>query len=129
MKPDSKKQTAILHIEIGNVPITQWLNQNKYIIVSELVRYSEKLIKNDLEYSHVIMLSNLTDNVVFILRKSDIRLTLDGAMEYFLSVEAYEQCEKINDLFILISNKDKTVKNGGKIKKTNRKNQKVIKED
>jgi protein-arginine kinase activator protein McsA len=33
--------------------------------------------------------------------------TLNKAMEYFLEIEEYEQCGKIRDLLILISNRNK----------------------
>jgi len=41
-------------------------------------------------------------------------------MEYFLEIEEYEQCGKIRDLLILISNRNKSIKkNGREPKKTN----------
>jgi hypothetical protein len=85
----------------------EWIHENKYIVFSELVRYSEKLIKSDLDNINAIMISNLADNIVFILRKESIDLTLKNAMAYFLEMEEYEQCGKIRDLLILISNRNK----------------------
>ena len=113
------KDTSILHIEIGNQSIIPWMVANRYIIFSELVRYSEKLIKNDLEYIHAVMISNITENVVFIIRKNDVVFTLKKSMEFFLSSEEYEQCAKIRDLSILISEKDKQIKKHGRRTKEN----------
>jgi phage antirepressor YoqD-like protein len=57
----------ILHIDLGNQSLTSWLKENKYIIHSELVRYCQILLENDLEYVQAIMVSNLSDNVVFFI--------------------------------------------------------------
>jgi hypothetical protein len=94
----------ILHIDLGNQSVSIWLKENRYIIFSELIRYSEKLIKEDLEVVQAIMVSNLSDNIVFLLKKENVKLTLDKAMDYFLEIEEYEQCAKIHKLFILIEN-------------------------
>ena len=88
----------ILHIDLGNQSLQSWLSKNKYIVFSELVRFSEKLIKNKLEFIQAIMVSNLSDNVVFIIKKENVDLTLQRAMEYFLSIEEYEQCAKVRDI-------------------------------
>ncbi len=101
------KDSSILHINVGNRPIMDWVNENKYIIFSEIIRYSEKMIKGELEHINAIMISNLADNVVFILRNDSVDLTLKKAMDYFLQIEEYEQCGKIRDLLILISNRNK----------------------
>ena len=101
------KDSSILHINVGNRPIIDWVNENKYIIFSEIIRYSEKMIRGELEHINAIMISNLADNVVFILRNESIDLTLKKAMDYFLEIEEYEQCGKIRDLLILISNRNK----------------------
>jgi hypothetical protein len=101
------KDSSILHINVGNRPIIDWVNENKYIIFSEIIRYSEKMIRGELEHINAIMISNLADNVVFILRNESIDLTLKKAMDYFLQIEEYEQCGKIRDLLILISNRNK----------------------
>jgi hypothetical protein len=108
------KDSSILHIDVGNRPIIDWVNENKYIIFSEIVRYSEKMIKNELEHINAIMVSNLADNVVFILRNESIESTLKKAMDYFLQIEEYEQCGKIRDLLILISNRNKSIKDYGR---------------
>lgn len=105
---------SILHIDVGNKPIMEWVNENKYIIFSEIVRYSEKMIKGDLEHINAIMISNLADNIVFILRNESVDLTLNKAMDYFLQIEEYEQCGKIRDLLILISNRNKSIKDYGR---------------
>ena len=58
----------ILHIDLGNQSLYGWVKENNYIIFSELVRYADKLIKEDLEEVQALMISNLLDNVVFLLR-------------------------------------------------------------
>ena len=92
----------------------EWVSQNKYIVFSEIVRYSEKMIKGDLEHINAIMISNLADNIVFILRNDSVDSTLKKAMDYFLEIEEYEQCGKIRDLLILISNRNKSIKDYGR---------------
>jgi len=44
------------------------------------------------------MVSNLSDNIVFIIKKDNVKLTLDKAMDYFLEIEEYEKCSEIRDL-------------------------------
>ncbi len=97
----------ILHIDIGNQSLVNWTNNNKYIIHSELVRYCEKLIVGEFDIVEAIMISNLADNVVFMVSDKNVLDTLNKAMEYFLEIEEYEQCGKIRDLLILISNRNK----------------------
>ena len=97
-------QPIILHIDLGNQSLSNWLKDNRYVIYSELVRYSEKLINERLELVQAILVSNLADNIVFIIKQDNVELTLNKAMEYFLSIEEYEQCAKIRDLYILIEN-------------------------
>jgi hypothetical protein len=99
-----KEEPILLHIDLGNQSLSNWLRENKYIIFSELVRYSEKLIKLGLESIQAIMVSNLSDNVVFIIQRKDLQFTLDKAMDYFLSMEEYEKCAEIRNLYILIEN-------------------------
>jgi hypothetical protein len=99
-----KEEPILLHIDLGNQSLSNWLRENKYIIFSELVRYSEKLIKLGLESIQAIMVSNLSDNVVFIIQRKDLQITLDKAMDYFLSMEEYEKCAEIRNLYILIEN-------------------------
>lgn len=118
-----KIDTSILHIDVGNQSIMEWVNSNKYIIFSEIVRYSEKMIKAELEYINAIMVSNLADNIVFIIRNESVQYTLEKAMKYFLEIEEYEQCGKIRDLLILISKRNKSIEDyGRKIKKSNLQN-------
>jgi hypothetical protein len=99
-----KEEPILLHIDLGNQSLSNWLRENKYIIFSELVRYSEKMIKLGLDSIQAIMVSNLSDNVVFIIQRKDLQFTLDKAMDYFLSMEEYEKCAEIRDLYILIEN-------------------------
>jgi hypothetical protein len=65
-----KNQPMILHIDLGNQSLYGWVKENNYIIFSELVRYAEKLIKEDLEEVQALMISNLLDNIVFLLRNN-----------------------------------------------------------
>ena len=104
----------LLHIDIGNQSLVNWANSNKYIIHSELIRYCEKLILGEFEVIEAIMISNLADNVVFMVSEKNVADTLDKAMEYFLEIEEYEQCGKIRDLLILISNRNKSIKKNGR---------------
>jgi hypothetical protein len=69
-----------------------------------LIRYSEKLIKNNLDEVQAVIVSSLSENVVFVIKKEDVKITLEKAMEYFLSIEEYEQCSIIKNLLILIEN-------------------------
>ena len=118
-----KDAPIILHIDLGNQSVSKWLEQNRYIIFSELVRYAERLIKENLDTIQAIMVSNLSDNIVFIIKKESAKLTLDKSMEYFLSIEEYEQCAKIRDLYILIEN----LKNETKDTKISKSNQRGLK--
>jgi len=118
-----KDAPIILHIDLGNQSVSKWLEQNRYIIFSELVRYAERLIKENLDTIQAIMVSNLSDNIVFIIKKESAKLTLDKSMEYFLSIEEYEQCAKIRDLYILIEN----LKNETKDIKISKSNQRGLK--
>jgi hypothetical protein len=100
-------EPVILHIELGDYPIASWLKNNKYIIFSEILRYARKMIENKLDTIQAILVSNNTDNIVFILKNSDLKQTLDKAMNFFMEVEEYEKCAEIRDLNILIQkNKD-----------------------
>lgn len=114
-------EPLILHIDLGNQSIMEWINENKYIIYSELVRYSEKLINSNLEYVQAIMVSNLSDNIVFILKRRNVDITLDKAMHYFLGIEEYEQCAKIRDLEYLLKNKNDESENTKNNKQNKRK--------
>lgn len=105
------EQPMILHIDLGNQSLTDWLKQNKYVIYSELIRFSEMLIKKDLESLQAILVSNLADNIVFLIKRDSVDITLRKAMEYFLSQEEFEKCAKIRDLQILIENPKNEAKN------------------
>lgn len=99
-----KLQPIILHIDLENESVSHWLKRNEYVIFSELVRYSTKLIKDKLNFVQAIMVSNLDDNIVFIIKKENVKLTLDKAMSFFMDIEEYEKCAEIRDLYILIQN-------------------------
>lgn len=108
-------EPIILHIELGDYPIANWLKNNKYVIFSEILRYARKMIEQKLDVVQAILVSNNTDNIVFILRNSDINKTLDKAMEFFMETEEYEKCAEIRDLNILIqknkNNESENIKN------------------
>ena len=97
-------EPIILHIELGNQSLTSWLSENKYVIYSELIRYCDKLLKDNLKEVQAIMVSNLYDNIVFIIKRENVKLTLDKAMDFFMDIEEYEKCVEIRDLYILIEN-------------------------
>lgn len=100
-------QPIILHIDINNESLIDWLQSNKFILHSELVRYSEKLITQKLKEVQAVIVSSFSENIVFVIKEEDVKFTLQKAMDYFLSIEEYEQCSIINDLFILIENNKK----------------------
>jgi hypothetical protein len=115
----------ILHIDLGNQSLTNWLRDNKYVVYSELVRFCEKMISEDLDMLQAVMVSNLADNIVFVLKKETIHITLRKAMEYFLSEEEFEKCAKIRDLQILIEkiqNESKDTKNSSGTKRASKRN-------
>lgn len=118
-----KTEPIILHIELGNQPVLEWLKENQYIIFSELIRYSEKLLKENLNFIQAIMVSNISDNIVFIVKKENLKLTLDKAMDFFMDIEEYEKCAEIRDLYILIEN----LKNETKDIKISKSNQRGLK--
>jgi hypothetical protein len=99
-----KGEPIILHIDLGNQSLTNWLKENQYVIFSELIRYSKKLLKENLTFIQAIMVSNLYDNIVFIIKRDNVKLTLDKAMDFFMDIEEYEKCVEIRDLYILIEN-------------------------
>lgn len=105
-------EPVILHIDLGDYPIGSWLKNNKYVIFSELIRYIKKMISENLDTLQSIMVSNRSDNIVFILKKDNLEYTLEKALSYFMEIEEYEKCAEIRDLNILIQkNKDNESKN------------------
>jgi hypothetical protein len=97
-----EQQPMILHIDLGNQSLTNWLRDNKYVIYSELIRFSEMLVKQNLDQIQAIMVSNLADNIVFVIKRETIHITLRKAMDFFLEQEEFEKCAQIRDLQILI---------------------------
>lgn len=93
-----KHEPMILHIDLGNQSLQPWLKDNKYIIFSELIRYAERLVTDNIDMVQAILISNLSDNVVFIIKRDEVHITLKKAMDYFLSIEEYEQCAKIRNI-------------------------------
>ena len=118
-----KETPIILHIDLGNQSVTEWLKENQYVIFSELIRYSKKLLKENLSFVQAIMVSNLSDNIVFIIKQDNVKLTLDKAMDFFMNIEEYEKCAEIRDLYILIEN----LKNETKDTKISKSNQRGLK--
>ncbi len=114
----------LLHIDLGEQSVEDWLDENYYVIFSELIRYSEKLLKEDLQLVQAIMVSNYYDNIVFILKKENLKLTMERAMEYFMSIEEYEKCAQIRDLDILIQNLENETTNI-KVGKPNKRKSKI----
>ena len=119
-----KETPIILHIDLGNQSVTEWLKENQYIIFSELVRYSKKLIKENLDFIQAIMVSNLYDNIVFIIKRDNLKLTLDKAFDFFMDIEEYEKCAEIRDLNILIQNLQNEATNI-KVSKPNQRKSKI----
>jgi transcription initiation factor IIE alpha subunit len=119
-----KENPIILHIELGNQSVYDWLKENQYVIFSELIRYSKKLLDENLDMVQAIMVSNLSDNIVFIIKRDNVKLTLDKAMEYFMDMEEYEKCAEIRDLDILIQNLENEATNI-KVSKSNQRKSKI----
>ena len=97
-----EQQPIILHIDLGNQSLTSWLRDNKYVVYSELIRFSEMLVKQNLDQIQAIMVSNLADNIVFVIKKETVHITIRKAMDFFLEQEEFEKCAQIRDLQILI---------------------------
>jgi len=114
-----KETPIILHIDLGNDSLREWLYYNKYIIYSELLRFTKILLEDGLDTLQAIMVSNLSDNIVFVLKRNNINITLNKAMDYFMSIEEYEKCAEIRDLNILIQNLENETANT-KISKSNK---------
>lgn len=115
----------ILHIDLGNQSLTNWLRDNKYVVYSELVRFCEVLITQKLDSVQAIMVSNLADNIVFVIKRETVNVTLNKAMDYFLSEEEFEKCAKIRDLQILIEklrNESTNTKNSIATKRARKRN-------
>lgn len=123
-KKISNKYFPPLHIELGNQSLAIWMRENKYIIHSELVRFSEILLTSDIEQLQAVIVSNFTDNVIFLIDKTTVALTLQTAMNYFLSIEEFEICAKIRDLQILIE-KIKNESRNTKDSKQNKRKSKI----
>jgi hypothetical protein len=119
-----KDMPIILHIDLENQSVNDWLEENRYIIFSELVRYAKKLLTEKLDNVQAIMVSNYYDNLVFILKRENLKLTLEKAMEYFMDIEEYEKCAQIRDLDILIQNLENETGNI-KIGKSNKRKSKI----
>jgi hypothetical protein len=119
-----KETPIILHIDLGTESVTEWLKQNQYVIFSELVRYSKKLVKENLDFIQAIMVSNLYDNIVFIIKRDNLKLTLDKAFDFFMDIEEYEKCAEIRDLNILIQNLQNEATNI-KVSKPNQRKSKI----
>ena len=103
-KVKQNNEPIMLHIELENESILTWLTNHKFIVYSEIIRFAEILITKKLELVRAIIITNLLENVVFIIKRNDVEATLNKAMEFFLVIEEYEQCARINDLLILIKN-------------------------
>jgi hypothetical protein len=99
-----EKAPELLHIDLYEESLYKWIKSNKYIIFSELVRYAEQLVEKNMEFIQALMISNSYENIVFIIKRKNVDMLLNNAMEYFISIEEYEQCAKIRNLNILIQN-------------------------
>jgi protein-arginine kinase activator protein McsA len=93
-----REEPLILHIDLKNQSVSNWLKENKYIIFSEIVRYSSKIIIENIDVIQAIIVSNAYDNIVFIIKKENVKNSLEKAMNYFLEIEEYEKCSEIRDL-------------------------------
>ena len=96
-----KHEPIILHIDLGNQSLSGWIKEKKYIIFSEILRYVRMLLESDEESIQVLLISNLADNIVLMVKRTEVDLTLNLAMEYFMGIEEYEKCAEIRDLMFL----------------------------
>jgi hypothetical protein len=96
------REPIILHIDLGNQSLSNWIKENKYIIFSEILRYIRILLESDEESIQVLLISNLADNIVLMAKRTEVELSLNLAMEYFMEIEEYEKCAEIRDLMFLI---------------------------
>ena len=119
-----KETPIILHIDLGDYSLSEWLRDNKYIIYSELLRFTKILLESKLDTLQAIMVSNLSDNIVFVLKRKNINITLNKAMDYFMLIEEYEKCAEIRDLNILIQNLENEATNI-KTSKSNQRKSKI----
>lgn len=97
-----KHEPIILHIDLGNQSLSIWIRENKYIIFSEILRYVRMLLESDEDSIQVLLISNLSDNIVLIVKRDEVDLTLKLSMQYFMEIEEYEKCAEIRDLMFLI---------------------------
>ncbi len=56
------------------------------------------MIEDGIKVIQAIIVSNSHDNIVFIIKKENIKMSLEKAMDYFLEIEEYEKCSEIRDL-------------------------------
>ncbi len=56
------------------------------------------MIEDDIKVIQAIIVSNSNDNIVFLIKKENIKMSLKKAMDYFLEIEEYEKCSEIRDL-------------------------------
>ncbi len=96
------REPIILHIDLGNQSLSNWIKENKYIIFSEIIRYIRILLESDEDSIQVLLISNLADNIVLMVKRTEVELSLNLAMEYFMEIEEYEKCAEIRDLMFLI---------------------------
>jgi protein-arginine kinase activator protein McsA len=57
-----------------------------------------KIIIENIDVIQAIIVSNSYDNIVFIIKKENVKNSLEKAMNYFLEIEEYEKCSEIRDL-------------------------------
>ena len=118
-------EPLILHIDLGDYPVANWLRNNRYVIFSELLRYCRKMLELKLTSLQAIMINSGNDNIVFLIKDENVELILEKALSYFMEIEEYEKCAEIRDLNILIQkNKDDESKNT-KISKSNQRQSKA----
>jgi hypothetical protein len=102
---------TVLKINIGNQNLPDWLNENKEIIVPEMVTTAEKIVYDNIkETVPVLMLvgekitkfvksdqksKNLNPSIIIGLDMSDIDDMLEKAFNWAIEKEEYELCHRI----------------------------------
>jgi len=81
---------------MGNKDVDSFTMENRASISQAVETAVEWAVANGLNEVEVFEVEELA--VVFSLRREEFETALSGCIDYYLSVEEYERCEKINQL-------------------------------
>jgi hypothetical protein len=96
-------EVKILSVYIGQKDIYEWLKgDGKSILMPELLSGCEKVVVDEIEEIQVLRVESLVRGQQkafdFFARKWEVEDTLDKIMEWALSEEEYEICERVKIL-------------------------------